>query len=304
MIKFLKYHEIDFEKYTQCLENSEQYKYCATKQFLEITSNKNWDLLVKGDYEAVMPIPFSKKKGLKVVLNPKLCQQLGVFSAKDDKEINDKFLSFLKENFIVWYYAFNEHNAFSESLMKRNNYIIFSDSYQNVRQKYSPKRKRKLRQDDWVKNQSQQKDLDFTTASAFIKNNIKGHENEKGMEGFLDIFRRFYEKKLIKFPAFILNGEVINLLAIYEDQSTVALLGTFNKPETIKLAGSSVLIDKAIENCIEDKIFDFEGSDLPNVKEFFKGFRPVEKKYAYIRNSKKKVISKAIKLFSKGKNIF
>ena len=57
MIKRLQYHEIDFEKYTQCLENSQQRKYSATKDFLDITSNKQWELLVYNNYEAVMPVP-------------------------------------------------------------------------------------------------------------------------------------------------------------------------------------------------------------------------------------------------------
>ncbi|MBU3049861.1 hypothetical protein KNV96_17100, partial [Chryseobacterium indologenes] len=84
MIKRLKYHEIDFVKYSQCLENSEQRKYTATKDFLDITSKKQWEVLVYNDYEAVMPVPFIRKYGVKIVHNPKLCQQLGVFSKKDD----------------------------------------------------------------------------------------------------------------------------------------------------------------------------------------------------------------------------
>ena len=97
MIRRLKYHEIDFEKYTECLEGSEQRKYSATKDFLDITSGKQWELLVYNDYEAIMPIPFVKKFAHKLVVNPKLCQQLGVFSKEDRLEINDLFFSFFEK---------------------------------------------------------------------------------------------------------------------------------------------------------------------------------------------------------------
>jgi hypothetical protein len=49
MIQRLKYNEIDFEKYTQCLENSEQRKYSASKVFLDVTSKNRWELLVYND---------------------------------------------------------------------------------------------------------------------------------------------------------------------------------------------------------------------------------------------------------------
>ena len=61
MIKRLKYEEVDWQKYQNCLENSEQRIYSAENKFLDITSKHNWELLVYGDYEAMMPIPFIKK---------------------------------------------------------------------------------------------------------------------------------------------------------------------------------------------------------------------------------------------------
>ena len=304
MMKHLRYHEIDFVKYTRCLATSEQFKYSASKTFLDLAAAKKWDLLVYGDYDAVMPVPYSKKYGLKVVHHPKLCQQLGVFSLTDDSKLNDEFLHFLRTNFLVWYYAFNERNKFSSVLEKRSNFIIYPDSYENVRQNYSPKRKRKLRLDESVKADSELKNINFDEVSGFIQKNMIGHQNNKDLKVFLDTFKRFYDAGLLRFSAFILRNEIINLLALYEDSSATVLLGTFNKPETVKLAGSSVLIDKAIENCIEHKIFDFEGSDLPNVKEFFQGFRPVERIYQCIRNSKKEVMKNAFNLLLKGKSIF
>lgn len=304
MIKHLRYHEIDFKKYIRCLDFSEQFKYSASRTFLDLATANKWDLLVYSDYEAVMPMPYSKKYGLKVVHHPKLCQQLGVFSVKDDIKLNEEFLQFLQKNFLVWYYAFNESNKFSSGLEKRTNFIIYPDNYENVRQKYSPKRKRKLRLDESVKADSELKNINFEEASVFIKKNMIGHQSEKDLDDFLEIFKRFYDARLLRFPAFILRNEIINLLALYEDSSASVLLGTFNKPEAIKLAGASVLIDKAIENCIEHKIFDFEGSDLPNIKEFFQGFRPVEQTYHCIRNSKKEVMKNAVNLLPRGKNIF
>ncbi len=290
MIKRLKYNEIDFEKYSKCLENSAQRKYSATKDFLDITSGKQWELLVYNDYEAVMPVPFVKKIGFKIVINPKLCQQLGIFSNIDDVKINDLFLSFLEKKYNIWYYGFNDKNTFSKLLKRRKNFLIYPDNYEIVRQKYSPKRKRKLRLDDDVLQKSEVREVSIFNAWEFISKNLIGAKNEKDKNNFLQIFTDLEKAGYLKLKAFFYGTAIINLIAVYSDDKTIALLGTFNDKDHVKLSGSSFIIDDVIRENIQTKIFDFEGSDIPAIEEFFRGFRPELKSYPVIFNSKKQVI--------------
>ncbi|MDQ0594401.1 hypothetical protein QFZ37_002770 [Chryseobacterium ginsenosidimutans] len=292
MIKRLKYHEIDFERYTQCLENSEQRKYSATKAFLDITSEKQWELLVYNDYETVMPIPFIKKFGCKVVVNPKLCQQLGIFSEKDSREINDLFLNFFEKKYNIWYYAFNAENQFTRKLNKRQNFLIYPNDYESIKQKYSPKRKRKLRLDEEVLQNSEVKDIDIAEALDFISQNMIGTKNDRDKDKFLQIFTDLEKAQHLKLTAFFYHKTIINLIAVYIDEKTLALLGTFNDKKYIKLSGSSVIIDHIISENIQNKIFDFEGSDVPAIEEFFRGFRPELQMYPAILNSKKQLLKK------------
>ena len=129
MIKIVKYNEIDFARYSDCLENASQNADYADKQFLDIVSNRQWFLLVYGDYEAVMPVSYVRKYGLTFILMPKLCQQLGVFSKKDDPEINQQFYDFLKQNFLVLIYAFNGDNQFNQTVEKKTSYLIKKNNY-------------------------------------------------------------------------------------------------------------------------------------------------------------------------------
>lgn len=84
MIKCLKYHEIDFDRYANCLNNACQNTDYADKKFLDIVSDRRWFLLVYGDDKAIMPVSYVRKYGLTFILMPKFCQQLGVFSKVDD----------------------------------------------------------------------------------------------------------------------------------------------------------------------------------------------------------------------------
>ncbi|MDN4011755.1 hypothetical protein QX233_04715 [Chryseobacterium gambrini] len=286
----MKYNEIDFEKYSKCLENSAQWKYSASKDFLDITSGKQWELLVYNDYEAVMPVPFVKKIGFKIVINPKLCQQLGIFSNIDDVKINDLFLSFLEKKYNIWYYGFNDKNTFSKLLKRRKNFLIYPDNYEIVRQKYSPKRKRKLRLDDDILQKSEVREVSIFNAWEFISKNLIGAKDEKDKNSFLQIFTDLEKAGYLKLKAFFYGTAIINLIAVYSDDKTIALLGTFNDKDHVKLSGSSFIIDDVIRENIQTKIFDFEGSDIPAIEEFFRGFRPELKSYPVIFNSKKQVI--------------
>lgn len=296
MIKRLKYHEIDFEKYTQCLENSAQRKYSADKKFLDISSDKKWELLVYKEYEAVMPVPYVFKSGIKIVHNPMLCQQLGIFSREDNVEINEQFLNFLEKNYLIRIYTFNEFNQFKTSLKRKKNYLILPNDYETIYSKYSPKRKRKLRLDDDIVKNSEIKNISFSQAESFIKENFLGADKEEDVDSFIKIFKNMSEVNCLNFSAFYLNQRIINIIVTYFDDFTVALLGTFNDKESVKVSGSSVLIDNCIKENIQTKIFDFEGSELPNVEEFFRGFRPELRPYHLIEYSKKDIIKKLLSL--------
>jgi len=294
MIKRLKYHEINFEKYTKCLENSAQRKYSASKDFLDITSDKKWELLIYNDYEAAMPIPFVTKFGLKIVHNPMLCQQLGIFSVKDSVEINEKFLSYLKKNYLIRIYPFNDVNSFVSDLKKKKNYIIYPDSYETVYSKYSPKRKRKLRSEPEILNDSEVKIISFDDAKEFMQSNLLGANKESDTVRFIKIFQEFSHSELVFFCAYYYKGNITNVIAVYSDEKTNALLGTFNDKNFVKISGASILIDQVIRENIEKKIFDFEGSELPNVEEFFRGFRPELKPFPIIESSKKGLLFKLL----------
>lgn len=292
MIRKIAYKDIDFEKYTLCFENSEQRKYSASKEFLDIVTKKQWHLLVFNDYEAVMPVPYSKKYFLEWVDRPRLCQQLGVFSKKDNKKLNDSFLDFLLKNFKVKNYSFNATNRFSNEYKSRKNYYIPMQNYDEAISKYSPKRKRKLRWDEELRN-----DLEIKTSfeltsifEQFILKNVKGSTNENETRRYIELLRSFAKENKMFFHGFFLKGKPINLLAIYEDEKALALLGTFNDYEYIKLNGASILIDDIIKKNISSKEFDFEGGEIPQVEEFFRGFRPELENYVNINISARKFL--------------
>jgi hypothetical protein len=302
MIRRLKYHEIDFVKYAQCLENSEQRKYSATKYFLDTTSTMPWEILVYKDYEAVMPVPFVRKYGMKIVHNPKLCQQLGVFSVKDNLELNEAFLEYLEKNYMIRAYPFNDVNKLHTKIRIKKNFLLYPDNYEKIYAGYSPKRKRKLRLGEDVIKESEIRTISYDKAKAFIEANTIGLSKDDDLGEFMRIFESFHNSNYLKFTAFYYQNKIINVIATYTDCNMVALLGNFNDKDYVKLSGASVLIDHILKENIETHIFDFEGGELPNIEEFFRGFRPELRPYGIIENSKKNLFKKLGYLIMRGKS--
>ena len=110
MISFVKRAALDVEKYDSCIENSIQSRIYAFSWYLDIVAD-HWDVLVLNDYEAVMPLPWKQKFGLKYITQPYFCQQLGIFSVeKISKEIQLQFIKKIPLQFLKVALVLNSQN--------------------------------------------------------------------------------------------------------------------------------------------------------------------------------------------------
>ena len=279
-IKNLKYHQIDFDKYNYCVENAYNSLIYAYSWYLDIVAKKNWNILVLDDYKAVMPLPYARIKRKffkKMIAQPILCQQLGVFAiAELNKDIMQLFLDYLK-NQRVHNYHFNANNTIfmeeSKSFSKRNNFELdLNKSYKDIIQNYSKNLQRNLKKA--TKNElTLTKDV---TINQFIemKKNTKNH---------------LIDNSFFKTMEIILNTLLSNkngfLLGVTQNNTLIAVgfFSTTNKriihlvsasnAQGKKLGASAFLFNSIIKKQANQKIiFDFEGSMLTGVARFFKSF--------------------------------
>ena len=79
MVTYVKYEHINKNKWDDAIDASLNPYIYAYSYFLDITTGNQWDALIKDDYEMVMPLPFSKKFGIRYIHQPPFNQQLGIF---------------------------------------------------------------------------------------------------------------------------------------------------------------------------------------------------------------------------------
>ena len=146
MIAYIKRKDLNTDKYDACVENSIQSRIYAYSWYLDIVAD-HWDVLVLDDYEAVMPIPWRKKLGIRYVYTPLRVLELGVFSIlKIDAQL---FLNKLSESFLYVSLRLNIENylnAIPESCsLKQQQYILLNEPYESILKKYRRDRKKDLK---------------------------------------------------------------------------------------------------------------------------------------------------------------
>lgn len=297
MIKIIKYNKIDFDQYARFLEKAIQNTDYADHQFLDIVSNRQWFLLVYGNYEAIMPVSYVRKYGFTFVLMPKFCQQLGVFSEKDDPKINQKFYDFLDQNFLVAIYAFNGDNQFLQQVQKKTSYLIQKNYYSTVKKNYSSHRRRNVRIiGDLVGNIKVRKDWQEIDRSFFIKN-IKGTSKDADNLHYLQIFEKLLENNIGQLRILEFKNSVQSFVYLYEGKNRRYLSLFINRFPQINPNFPSIMIDHCLQEFINDKDFDFMGSEIENVAKFNERFGSFSYQYPLLCNNKFTLLKKLWKKY-------
>lgn len=281
MIRRIQYKDIDFEKYSQCINQSVQKNWYVRKDVLDVLSGK-WEILVFNDYEAVMPINLKRKLGFIFVHMPLFCQQMGVFSKEDNPELNTEFLNFLKKKYRVFLYSFNHLNQFKTELEKRKNYIIPVSDYEILkRKKYFKGRKSTVK---WSQHLDF-KELELNKETLlFIKDNFKGISKPSDFTLFENYISFLKKNNALKLCGVFHQNMLINLAVLVDEGSQFSLLGLINDDEFKNENGPSFLIDKILEKNIHQTSFNFMGSNIRGIEVFFKSFGAELADYSFLED--------------------
>ena len=301
LIKYIQREHLDEEKYNDCIENSIQSNSYAFSWYLDIVCD-NWDVLVLDDYEAVMPIPWRKKYGIKYVYPPLWVLQLGVYS---NEAINEnEFLTHLFSTFKFVELRMNTHNnveLYSEFLqLKQCQKLVLNTTYSSILSKYRKDRKKDLQKATTADLIEKWNDHPSNLIELF-KNNIgKRTPNIKEND----------YQNLEKLIAICIQKKVGEILAVYDKKnklvasvfllkhknSITKLISSTNLKDR-KNGANTFLIDRVIFKYHKDfSVFNFGGSSIKSVASFSKSFGAETEKYHQLKMNK---LPKVLQLFKK-----
>jgi len=109
-IQYLQREAIDDERWNRVVSLSPYETAYAHTWYLDACSDQ-WDALILGDYRVVMPMAFRRKMGIRYLYQPRFCQQLGAYSEGEvDASVMKLLLHEMKRKFRLGDYALNEGN--------------------------------------------------------------------------------------------------------------------------------------------------------------------------------------------------
>jgi hypothetical protein len=294
-IVWINNSNIDKQKWDACLEKCAWGNVYALSWFLDLMTNNQWEAMVIGNYEYIMPVPFRKKFGIKYTYRPNFCQQLGVFSKYNSMPapILTHFIKQLHSKYSHIHYPLNYANKLKESedfnLVSRTNFLLdLNRSYQNIYLEYSDGLKKSLKSAHKnkleIKNDIDKKDAILLHKKAW--GNLV-HIPDSDYLNFIKISDLASKEGLSECIGVYKDEQLMGLCILIKYKNKIYYPFSAIAPEGRKYSAVAVLIDSILKKYSESSlIFDFEGSDLASVQTFYKRFNPQEDTYLQIEKTK------------------
>lgn len=288
-IKYIVHSSIDKEKWDACIGSATNSRIYGYSFYLDHMVGE-WDALVLGDYEAVMPLTWKKKYGVHYLYQPFLAAQLGVFGNNIGEQIVNDFIKTIPAKFKLIEIALNSSNfseAYRSSIYTRMNYVLDLDKpYEEISQSYRDNIKRNIRKAKQV-GCSAEKGFDVEKVITLAVDQMHGYGKQSGEN--VDRFRRLYHFLLQKQMAVTYgilspHGELIASAVFLIDDKRAYYILVGNHPNGKTIGASHALIDEFIrDHAGRDMVLDFEGSDIRNLAFFYSSFGAKEEVYPFLR---------------------
>lgn len=265
----------------------------AFAEYLDIVT-KNWKVVVSEDYETVMPFAYNHKLlGVPQIYQPPYTQQLGIFGRyQEDVVVVKAFLDTIPKRYVRINMQLNASNPTPNiknwTFRRRTNYVLaLNRSYKEINKGFRSGHRSSIKKAQKL-NTLERGKLSSKKLAKFMGQQ-KGNRPFAGMQQLIDLFG----SESI-WSAWLSDG-TLGALGFFPTLNSFAegkerviyLFGHTTEAGRIGLSGH-FLLDKVIQYYAEEEaVLDFEGSELPGVASFFRGFGPID--CAYLVGSRNQI---------------
>jgi len=289
-IHYISHELIDKKRWNAGIDNAANGLIYANSSYLDMM-DPQWDALISSDYRYLMPVHWRQKWGITYLYQPFGIAQGGLFHPGNiSPAIEAEFLNSLISRFRYGHIDLNEGQTIQQlpgaTITMRTNFVLpLQQSYASLYAAFSKDAKKNLRRA--AENvQLPAKDVSVTTVVKMYQERY-GKLNSGSPEDY-ERFQQLMENYQASGKAFCTgitdaNGELLAAAIIGKDHRRLYyLLGApTEKGKTYKSV--HLLINNLIEQFSgSDYSFDFEGSDIPNVADFYRKFAPEARRYPHV----------------------
>ncbi|MCB0820184.1 MAG: GNAT family N-acetyltransferase [Bacteroidetes bacterium] len=288
----LGHAQINRVRWDECISSAANSLVYAKSWYLDVATNQQWDAIVYGDYEFVMPLPFKKKMGVRYMPTPPFIQQLGIFGPQPaDEELCDAFISIALKSVSFIELNFNWMNHLPAKagyeIKTRTNLILdLKPGYEQIRLNYSDNLIRNIRK-------AEKAGLRFNSTSmrSVIKlfRDDRGATIETATDEWYNTVDQLYNVAALRnagscYGAYNSSGVLVAGMFILKYQSRYTFIFSGNSEEGKTYGALPALIDYFIKTQADESfLFDFEGSDDEGLRRFYESFGAVTSNYVHLK---------------------
>jgi hypothetical protein len=283
-IRYVTRHEIDTARWDACIARAANSLLYGFHFYLDHMAAHQWDALILGDYEAVMPLTWRRKYGIRYLCQPPFTQQTGIFSAEPlSTGLIEAFLEATCGHFRFAEIFLNYGNALPAVQPQKNFVLDLHAPYPHIASNYNSHLSRNL------KNATRHElrysdDLDLSAALEGYRRTYGArtpHVTAKDYEHLERLCRQLLKEdqlilRIVSGPA----DEPLATALLPRDKHRLYLLQPVTFPAGRKVSANHFLLDQLIrEFAGHPLLLDFEGSDLPGVARFYTSFGGIQQPY-------------------------
>lgn len=293
-VKYLNHDEINHAKWDNLIDTSTTGKVFNYSWYLNQLCS--WDAVIIGDYEAAIPLPVSRKWGIKALLQPNFIQQCNWIGEMPDAKELEQVKLLILSNFS--FIHFNTNIDIITFAKKRDNLVLEIDDIKILENNFSKSLK---------KNIKKAKAFHSVSFNMDVQQTINLYQSAYG-----DKTKHLKEEdfKLIKSLVHKNPTNFINIQVNYNEETTASLLFAVGKSRIHYILGapskkgrslnslSYGLNEVLVKFANKNMILDFEGSSIKSVHAYYSSFgaknepfyevvysRPFLRPFAFIYNN-------------------
>ncbi|MFN8255349.1 MAG: hypothetical protein U0W24_06645 [Bacteroidales bacterium] len=277
-IHYRKHHEIDFNKWDKCIQSSVNGIVYAFSWYLNVVCNE-WEALIQGDYETVMPLTKGKKYQVNYLYQPFFTQQLGIFSTRTiDKYKVEGFLNVIPEKYKYIEINLNKFNLLTSEHFDPKNNITYEldliDNYENIFRKYGKNNIRNIQKAIRFGISIKVEQLSLEIKEFITKWCKIPGINSKRLEILFDLIKAGQSNGNLKiYGAYNNTMELCAIGVFVFSMQKACFILSVASTTGIKNRAMFLLIDDFIkDHSNENLILDFEGSNIEGIARFYGGF--------------------------------
>jgi len=299
-IRYVKRKDIDTQKWNECIRNAPAAIIYVYSYYLDAIADQ-WDALIKNDYEAVLPLTWKEKYGIKYIYQPFFMAQTGVFGQNITETILNDFIDAIPLEFKYVDIDLHETN-FSEAVTifssARTNMILSLDqAYDSLHEKYHRLAKRMIRKSlDAGLQVDEVTGIEETISfySNIYEPRVKiGKEAYRRLSGMLTIAQS--KNELITLAARY-HGNIVGIYNLMMDDRNVYSVVGGSSEEGKENGAFYFLTDFALKKtCDSKRTFRFEGSDKKEIAFFNQQFGAKAIDYPHLKKNRLPILLRWLK---------